>query len=41
MMPAHNEPEFPMSIYRTWQLTRRLPLKAALREGLGAYAETR
>ena len=29
-----------MSIYRTWRLTRGLPLKNTLQENLGAYAET-
>lgn len=29
-----------MSIYKTWRLTRQLPLKNTLLEDLGAYAET-
>ena len=29
-----------MSIYRTWRLTRRLPLKDTVHEGLSAYAES-
>gem|GEM_PF-3870772 len=29
-----------MSIYKTWRLTRQLPLKNTLQETLCAYAET-
>ena len=39
-MLAHNEPEFLVSIYRTWVLTRQIPLKSTLQETLAAYAES-
>ncbi len=39
MLP-HHEPEFLMSIYKTWVLTRQLPLKSTLQETFAAYAES-
>ena len=40
-MAAHNETESAMSIYKTWRLTRQLPLKNTVEETLCAYAATR